>query len=205
MMQPLTRISSRAVHLPEPNIDTDALFPARYLLLMERKGLGEYLFRDRRFRADGTPIPGFPLDAADAQGAQIIIGGPSFGCGSSREQAVWALYEYGIRCVLAPDFGDIFANNCAKNGLLASRMPASMIEALGAQAQAGAIFDIDLDAREIRAGDITTPLNVSDNVRSALLNGWDDTDIILTEDGARIAAFELEHKKQQPWLFEQTN
>jgi 3-isopropylmalate/(R)-2-methylmalate dehydratase small subunit len=204
-MEPLTRIRSRAVHLPESNIDTDALFPARYLLLMERKGLGEYLFRDRRFRADGTPIAGFPLDATDVQGAQIIIGGPGFGCGSSREQAVWALYDYGIRCVLAPDFGDIFANNCAKNGLLASRLPASMIEVLGAQAQAGATFDIDLEARQIRAGTITTALNVSDNVRAALLNGWDDTDIILAEDGARIATFELEHKKQQPWLFEQTN
>jgi len=203
-MQPLTRISSRAVYLPEPNIDTDALFPARYLLLMERKGLGEYLFRDRRFRADGTPIPGFPLDAPDVQGAQIIIGGPGFGCGSSREQAVWALYEYGIRCVLAPDFGDIFANNCAKNGLLASRMPASMIEALGSQAQAGATFDIDLETRQIRAGTIATPLNVADNVRAALLNGWDDTDIILAEDGERIAAFERTHKRQQPWLFEET-
>jgi 3-isopropylmalate/(R)-2-methylmalate dehydratase small subunit len=204
-MQPLTRIRSRAIYLPEPNIDTDALFPARYLLLMERKGLGEYLFRDRRFRADGSPIPGFALDAPDVRGAQIIIGGPGFGCGSSREQAVWALYEYGIRCVLAPDFGDIFANNCAKNGLLASRLPMSVIETLGAQAQAGATFDIDIEARQIRAGEFATSLNVSDNIRAALLNGWDDTDIILAEDGARIAAFERAHKQRQPWLFEQTN
>jgi len=202
MMQPLIRISSRAVYLPEPNIDTDALFPARYLLLMERKGLGDYLFRDRRFRADGAPIAGFPLDAPDKQGAQVIIGGSGFGCGSSREQAVWALYEYGIRCILAPDFGDIFANNCAKNGLLVSRLPASTIEALGAEAQAGASFDIDLETRKIRAGTFETSLNVADNVRAALLNGWDDTDIILAEDGERIAAFERLHKQRQPWLFE---
>lgn len=194
-------ISSSAVYLAEQNIDTDAIFPARYLLLMERKGLGEFLFRDRRFHQDGKPIPGFPLDDPLKQGAQIIIAGPGFGCGSSREQAVWALYEYGIRCVLAPDFGEIFTANCAKNGLLAAPLPIATIEALGALAEQGHRFHIDLEHRSIRAGAFSASIDVPEGVREALLNGWEDTDIILTQDGAHIHEFEEKHRRVQPWLF----
>lgn len=194
-------LASKAVYLAEQNIDTDAIFPARYLLLMERKGLGEFLFRDRRFRCDETKIAGFPLDDPLKQGAQIIIAGSGFGCGSSREQAVWSLYEFGIRCVIAPDFGEIFAINCAKNGLLAVPLPPETVEILGGLAEQGHVFDVNLEAGHICAGAFKAPIDVSQNIREALLNGWDDTDIILAQDGSYIQEFEEKHRRAQPWLF----
>ncbi len=201
-MTPFVAIESHAAFMPERNIDTDAIYPARYLLLMERDGLGRYLFHDRRFTAQGQPAPGFILDQPPFSQAKILIAGAGFGCGSSREQAVWALTDFGIRCVIAPDFGEIFAGNALKNGLLTLALPEEIVMRLGAAAEQGALFSVDLETRLLSvAGDKVASIDLPDGQRTALLNGWDETDVILREKGDAIAAFEALHREQQPWLF----
>ncbi|MDQ0316887.1 3-isopropylmalate dehydratase small subunit [Amorphus orientalis] len=202
-MTPLTRITSRAAFLPEENVDTDIIFPARFLLLMDRDGLGRYAFHDRRFDRDGNAIPGFVLDDPEFADAKILIAGDGFGCGSSREQAVWALAGHGIRCVIAPSFGEIFAGNCAKNGVLTITLPQAQIETLGALAQEKKSFEIDLERRTFHVeGDKVADLDLPETERQMLVNGWDETDLLLRDEGAAIDAFERAHRDAQPWLFE---
>lgn len=203
MSEPLIQLSSRAVHFPETNIDTDIIFPARFLLRTDREGLGECAFRDRRFNEDGTERPDFPLNRDGWRDAKVIVGGPGFGCGSSREHAVWALTDFGIRLVIAPDFGDIFAGNALKNGLMVLRLPAAQCNELGAKAEAGAIFDLDVRAQMLSVdGAPVCDLQLSDDVQQAFLNGWDETDVILNRDLPAIRDFEARHRDSQPWLFE---
>jgi 3-isopropylmalate/(R)-2-methylmalate dehydratase small subunit len=118
-MKPVTTLRSRTVVLPFENIDTDRIIPARFLTTTERAGLGRALFHDWRYRADGTPDPDFALNRAEAKGAEILVAGRNFGCGSSREHAPWALADYGIRAVLSSEIADIFRSNALKNGVLA--------------------------------------------------------------------------------------
>lgn len=201
-MNPLIHIRSRAAHFPETNIDTDIIFPARYLLRTEREGLGECAFRDRRFTEDGTEIADFPMNRDGWRDAQVIVGGPGFGCGSSREHAVWALVDYGIRVVIAPDFGDIFAGNALKNGLLVRKLPKDVCDMLGEKAEAGAIFEVDIAAQTLTVdGKKICDLGLTHDVQQAFLNGWDETDTILNRDGDFIDAFEARHRQAQPWLF----
>ena len=205
-MTPFTTIDSVAAFMAEQNIDTDAIYPARYLLLMDKAGLGRYLFHDRRFHPDGKPKPGFVLDKAPFAGSKILIAGSGFGCGSSREQAVWALTDFGIRCVIAPSFGEIFAGNSLQNGLLPIVLPAETVSQLGAAAEKGAMFRVDLEARTLSMdGKIIAPINLPEGQRAALMHGWDATDILLREEGESIAAFETQHRQAQPWLFQETS
>jgi 3-isopropylmalate/(R)-2-methylmalate dehydratase small subunit len=204
-MKPFTTIESVAAYLPATNIDTDIIFPARYLLLLDREGLGQYLFRDRRFTTDGTPISDFVLNRPPFDEAKVLIAGSGFGCGSSREQAVWALTGQGIHCVIAPSFGEIFASNALKNGLLPLVLSEELTAELGARAEAAAIFTIDLENRVLKVdGEIVAPIDLPEGQRQALINGWDETDILLKEEGERIAAFERDHRAAQPWLFLET-
>jgi len=196
-------IRSVAAYLPEDNVDTDVIFPARFLLLMDRDGLGRYLFHDRRFDADGTRRTDFALDAPGLDRARILIAGDGFGCGSSREQAVWALVGASFGCVIAPGFGEIFAANCVKNGLLTITLPREQVSALGARATAGATFEVDLEQRMLRVDrDVVASIDIAEADRKMLLNGWDETDVILREDGAAIETFETRHQAAQPWLFQ---
>ncbi len=205
-MTPFTTLESVAAFLPEQNVDTDAIYPARYLLLMERDGLGPYLFRDRRYLGDNKRNDGFVLDREPFTQAQVLIAGSGFGCGSSREQAVWALTGFGIRCVIAPSFGEIFAGNAVKNGLLTITLPEDIVMQLGAAAERRAVFRIDLETREVHVdGERVASIDIGDNRRAALLNGWDETDIVLREDGEAIAAFEAQHRIAQPWLFQEAD
>jgi len=202
MITPLVTLSSRAAHFPDASIDTDIIYPARFLLRLEREGLGDCAFRDRRFDADGAERPEFPLHRDGWRGAQVIVAGPGFGCGSSREHAVWALVDYGIRLVIAPDFGDIFAGNALKNGLLVLRLPGEVCARLGAAAEAGAVFDLDMRAQTLVVdGQQVCGLGLSPDVQQAFLNGWDETDIILNRDREAIRAFEAAHRQRQPWVF----
>eukprot|EP01037_Dinobryon_pediforme_P021885 gene21885-22872_t len=137
-------ITGRLTDVRKLNIDTDAIYPARFLLLMDREGLGDYLFHDWRFDRNGKAKGAFVLDTEPFSKAQILIAGPGFGCGSSREQAVWALTGFGIRCVIAPSFGEIFAGNATKNGLLTITLPVETVQHLSVAAQRGARFRIDL-------------------------------------------------------------
>jgi 3-isopropylmalate/(R)-2-methylmalate dehydratase small subunit len=201
-MTPFETIRSVAAHLPVANIDTDVIYPARYLLQMERDGLGQYLFRDWRYRADGTPDPDFVLNRHPFASAEVLIAGEGFGCGSSREQAVWALTGHGIRCVLAPSFGEIFYANAFKNGLLPLVLPGELTEELGRLAEEGATFVVDLEKTTVSVdGETMAHIDLPERQRLTLLNGWDETDLILREDGEAIAAFEAEHRLSQPWLF----
>ncbi|MGX1306430.1 3-isopropylmalate/(R)-2-methylmalate dehydratase small subunit [Amorphus suaedae] len=202
-MTGFTTLRSRAAHLPEDNVDTDVIFPARFLLLMDRDGLGPYLFHDRRFDARGDRRPGFVLDDPTFAEARILIAGDGFGCGSSREQAVWALVGHGIGCVIAPSFGEIFAANCVKNGLLTITLPREQVAALGARAAAGETFEVDLDQRTLRVdGEKVAGIDIAEADRTMLLNGWDETDVIVREDGDAIETFEARHRVAQPWLFQ---
>ena len=202
-MKPFVQCRSRAAYLPDMNIDTDAIFPARYLLLLDREGMGDYLFHDRKYRPDGSPNGAFVLNDPDFADAEILIAGDGFGCGSSREQAVWALDGHGIRCVIAPGFGDIFRGNCLKNGILTIRLPAGIVETLGDRATQRAVLTVDLPTRTVSVDGSDYQFDIELDDAEALLNGWDETQRILETDGDRIAAFERQHEQTQPWLFKE--
>lgn len=200
-MERFTSLTSLAAPLLEDDVDTDVIFPARYLLLMEKRGLGEYLFHDRR-RKEGAVTGEFVLDQPAHRGAQILIAGSNFGCGSSREQAAWALVGAGIRCVIAESFGEIFYANCLKNGLLPIALPADQVARLGAMARQGEVFAADLRTQTIRAGDgPPTSFDIAAERRDALLNGRDEIDEILAARPV-LEAFEAQHRQRQPWLFD---
>lgn len=197
-MEPFARVHGLAVPFLEDDIDTDVIFPARFLLRMEKAGLGGYLFHDRR--ADPSDAT-FVLDRPAYAGARILIAGMNFGCGSSREQAVWTLVGAGFRCVIAPSFGDIFYANCFKNGLLPVVLPQKVIVDLAALAEQGQRFTINLVAQTVRvAGRPADPFEIAPQRREALLSGRDDIAEILLDE-PRIAAFEARSRRAQPWLF----
>lgn len=204
MIEPLIRIRSHAAALRDANIDTDIIFPARFLLRIDREGMEDCLFRDRRFDSEGRENPEFPLNREPFRAAQVLVVGPGFGCGSSREQAVWALVDYGIRAVIGTDFGDIFAGNAAKNGLLLVRLGTEQRDALSARAEEGAIFEIDVPDRRLAvAGEDICRLDIGDDQAQALTNGWDEMDMILNREMDHVARFEDQHRRRQPWLFQE--
>jgi 3-isopropylmalate/(R)-2-methylmalate dehydratase small subunit len=202
-MQPLTRVTGIAAALPEDDVDTDAIYPARFLLLMNKTGLGRYAFYDRRFAPDGTEIPGFVLNTQPWRNAAILVAGRNFGCGSSREQAVWTLHDFGVRVVIAASFGEIFFANCLQNGVLAIQLPAASLQTVTRAAAAAVAFEVDLPTQRIRTA-TAEPIGfeVDPGSRDALLNGWDATDMILNRDGGAIASFEMQHRRTHPWLFD---
>lgn len=162
----------------------------------ERAGLGECAFRDRRFDDDAQEIPSFPMHADGLRDAKIISAGEGLGCGSSREHAVWALVDFGIRLILAPCFGDIFYGNAPKSGLLLLRLDASLCLALAEKAAQGAVFTLDVAAHPLDVdGELVFNLGLSDDMRQAFLNGWEETDIILNRDKDDIAAFERRQRR----------
>jgi 3-isopropylmalate/(R)-2-methylmalate dehydratase small subunit len=201
-MEPLTRVEGYAAALPEDDLDTDVIYPARFLLLMNKTGLGRYAFHDRRFTAQGAEDPVFVLNRAPWREATILVAGRNFGCGSSREQAVWTLRDFGIRCVIAAGFGEIFFANCQHNGVLAIRLPAADLQTVTRAAAANKTFTVDLRSQVIHmeASD-TVKFDVEPARRDALLNGWDATESILEREGGAIAAFEARHRRTHPWMF----
>jgi len=197
-MKPLVRVTSPILPLMEDRIDTDIIFPARFLLLMQREGLRDCLFRDRRFTATGESIPGSVFDDTRRTGAQILLAGEDFGTGSSREQAVWALADYGIQCVIAVSFGEIFAANAVRNGMLALPLPRADIERIAAVESA----TVDIEAQEIICSGFTIPVRIPSATRQRLLSGLDEIDTILSNDREGIKAFEADQRRLQPWLYE---
>ncbi|NIJ09472.1 3-isopropylmalate/(R)-2-methylmalate dehydratase small subunit [Sphingomonas vulcanisoli] len=203
-MTPFTPLTGIAAPLMEENVDTDIIFPARFLLITAREGLGRYAFHDRRFSADGSEQPDFILNQAPFRDARILIADANFGSGSSREQAVWALLGFGIRCVIAPSFGEIFEANCYRNGVLPITLPRDAIASLAQLARAGwGNFTVDLDAQQIVVDrGPTIAFTILPERRLALLNGWDETATILNTREADIATFEARQRSDQPWLWE---
>lgn len=198
-------IEGPAVGLPQDNIDTDQLIPARFMSVPRKDGYGPYLLHDLRFDSAGAPREGMPLNAYPE--AQILVTRRNFGSGSSREAAVYALADFGIRAVLAPSFGDIFASNAVNNGLLPARLPQDRIEALlGLLAEAPQVMRVDLQDCVIRVGNEVIPFDLDPVWRLKLLNGWDDIDMTASR-GPAIAAFRATRAQSAPYalLEEQLN
>lgn len=201
MGTPFKALTGVAAPLMEDDIDTDIIFPARFLLRMEKEGLDQYLFHDRRFDADGKVVADFILNRTPFDTATILIAGDNFGSGSSREHAVWSLAVYGIRCVIAGSFGEIFAANCIRNGILPAKVAHDRLQALAELAEQGP-FTVDLQDTVIGLPNGTTvPFEIDASKREALLNGWDDIDQILAQDSNAIRAYEKDRSASQPWLF----
>ncbi len=199
-MDRFTRVTSVAAPLPEADVDTDIIFPARFLLLPDKSGLGKHLFHERRHRPDGTRTD-FVLNQPPHDGAKILVADANFGSGSSREQAVWALADFGIRCVIAPSFGEIFYNNCFKNGVLPIIVAGARHGQVMAAARSGGELTIDLEGGTIRLPNGPDfPFEIDPYRRRALLLGLDEIGSILADDGADIAAFEVRQRAAAPWL-----
>lgn len=202
-LKPFTDVAGVAIPMRQDNIDTDIIFPARFLLITAKQGLGEYAFYDRRFLAEGQRDADFVLNQPRYAAAPIIVAGANFGCGSSREQAVWALVGLGIRAVIAPSFGEIFAANAMRNGVLPIVLPRMQVGGLMEAALAGQGFAVDLPAQLVTVGTEAVHFHIDPDAKAALLNGWDETDQILSQYAADIAAFEIRQRGLTPWLYRQ--
>jgi 3-isopropylmalate dehydratase small subunit len=201
-MTGFTTVTGPAAAMPEENIDTDIIFPARFLLLTAREGLGKHAFHDRRYHADGTEVAGYVLNTDPFRSPPVIVAGANFGSGSSREQAVWALHGLGVRAVIAPALGEIFHNNCLRNGVIPIILPPETVAQLLGHAAAGTAFTVDLEAQTVTvAGQPPIPFAIPPERRLALLNGWDETDLVLARYADDITAFENTQRQTQPWLY----
>ena len=176
----LTRLQSRTVCLPERNIDTDRIIPARFLTTTTREGLGRHAFNDWRWREDGSPDPDFPLNRPEAQGAQILVAGRNFGCGSSREHAPWALRDAGLRAVISAEIADIFRSNALKNGLLPIVLDEAVVDEL--LAHPGLELDIDVAAATVTLPDGRAfAFPIDGFARTCLLEGVDQLGYLLRQ------------------------
>lgn len=200
-MDKFEKLTAIACPVPLAAIDTDQLIPARFMSRPRSAGYGEFLLYDRRVDAEGAPL-GFVLDQPAYKGAKILVTGADFGVGSSREAAVYALWDYGIRCVIATSFADIFAANAVQNGFLTAQVAPEVVEALIAALQAapGAMVTVDLEAQQLACGEISAGFLVDPVRRLQLLNGWDDLDLTKQHDEA-IIAFRAQHQMLRPWAF----
>ena len=191
MPPPFTTLTARAVHLPMNDVDTDQIIPARFLTGTVRTGLGRHLFADLRFDANGTPREGFALNSPEADGAQILLGGRNFGCGSSREHAAWALRDFGFRAVIASSFADIFRGNALKNGLLPVQLDVERLAEIvrAVEDTPATEITISLERQEIRWNDRSASFAVEPFARECLLHGVDELGYILRSLSA-IEAFE---------------
>jgi len=206
-MQPFEPITAVALPLLRDNIDTDAIIPSREITAVSKSGLSSGLFAGWRYIGGdrGRPDPAFELNAPAYRGAQILLAGDNFGCGSSREQAVWALAEYGLRVLVAPSFNPIFFRNCVRNGVLAAMLPAAKIAEIAdwvrADPQANRLT-VHLGERAIRAsGEREWTFAIADDARDVLLRGADPIDETLKLE-ERIAEFRAADRLRRPWVYE---
>ena len=198
-MQPFTSHTGLAAAMLQANLNTDLIIPKQFLKTIHRRGLGQHLFHDLRYREDGSEDPAFPLNREPGRRASILLAGPNFGCGSSREHAPWALLDFGFRVVLAPSFADIFANNAVRNGILPGLLPESALAELAAHAARGLELEVDLRGERVRAGGQTWKLDSDPWARATLLEGLDE--IARTLRGMdRVEAFERDRRASAPWL-----
>lgn len=187
--------------IPETNIDTDQIVPARFLFRSRADGYGDALFCDKRFDRDGSPNSDFSMNHPAYEGASVIVALSNFGCGSSREQAVWALQDGGIEVVIAPSFGDIFYNNAFQNGLLPIRLGSSDVEALIEKASnmPGTRIDVDLTSQTVNCAGLSIDFEIDSHRKSTMLLGLSEIDATL-RDMHRIEDFEARHFATSTWL-----
>ncbi|MCA3325576.1 MAG: 3-isopropylmalate dehydratase small subunit [Roseomonas sp.] len=202
-MQAFTKLTGIAAPLPKANVDTDQIIPARFLKSISRLGFGKNLFANFRYKEDGSENPEFVLNQEPYRKAEVLIAFENFGCGSSREHAPWALLDFGIRCVIAPDFADIFHNNCFKNGVLPVRLPREICEKLMEDAKMGgnARISVDLERQVVvRPNGEEIPFQIDPLRRHLMLNGLDDIGQTMQHAPA-IDGFEARQRATQPWLY----
>lgn len=199
-MQPFRTLTGIPAPLPMINVDTDMIIPKQFLKTIKRTGLGKNLFDEMRHNADGSDKPGFVLNKAPYNKSSILVAGANFGCGSSREHAPWALLDFGIRCVIASSFADIFYNNCFKNGILPLILPQAEVDKLMQDAEAGLEITVDLEKQEVRRRNMEPVSFEIDAFRKrCLLEGLDDIGLTL-EHKSEIDSYEARLKAEKPWL-----
>ena len=198
-MEKFTTLTGIAAPLLHANIDTDMIIPKQFLKTIKRTGLGQFLFNDLRYTEAGEQLPDFVLNKTPFTQAKILLAGTNFGCGSSREHAPWSLLDFGIRCVIAPSFADIFYNNCFKNGMLPLTLPLAAIEQLAEQADTTEIT-VDLPNQTVRAGNLSFTFEIDPSRKKTLLEGLDDVGQTLKQDAATIDQYETRHQQSTPWL-----
>ena len=204
-MQPFQTLTATAAKLDQVNVDTDQIIPKQFLKKIERTGFGIHLFHDWRFLDDAgqKTNPDFILNQSRYQGAQILVAGDNFGCGSSREHAPWALLDYGFRSIIAPSFADIFYNNCAKNGILLVALPEASVQQLFTEIEenVGCELTVDLPNQKIQSPrGLEFSFEIDPFVKHRLLNGLDDIGWTLQYQ-SEIESFESNYQKQAPWMF----
>ena len=204
-MEPFRALRAVAAPILRANVDTDAIIPSREMKSVSKTGLAEGLFAGWRYTTIGgrDPNPDFVLNQPAYTGTKILLGGENFGCGSSREHAVWALHEYGIRVVIAPSFSPIFRGNCVRNGIVPVTLPSAQIAALAefvAVDPAARQLEVDLEAQEVRAGDSIHRFELESEAREMLLEGLDGIDLTL-KHRADIDAFVARDRVQRPWIY----
>lgn len=201
-MEPFTKLTAKAAPLDMINVDTDIIIPKQFLKTVKRTGLGVSAFYNIRYDDEGNPNPDFSLNKPEHQGAQILITGENFGCGSSREHAPWAILDMGFRCVIAPSFADIFFNNSFKNGILPIVLPQEKVDQLMDEAKNNpdAQITVDLENQTISRGNtINFDFDVDPFRKDCLLNGLDDIGLTLQKE-ADINAFEKKREQTQSWI-----
>jgi len=201
-MDKFTTLTGVAAPMPLINVDTDMIIPKQFLKTIKRSGLGVNLFDEMRYDDDGNEIADFVLNKPQYRNTEILVAGDNFGCGSSREHAPWAIKDFGIRCIVAPGFADIFFNNCFKNGILPIVLPQETVDLLMADAEKGenARMTVDLEAQEITTSDgQVISFDVEPFRKRCLLEGLDDIGLTL-EKAAAIDSFESKAAQERPWV-----
>ncbi len=200
-MQPFTTLSATAAPLAIANVDTDMIIPKQFLKTIKRTGLAEGLFYELRYDVNGHKNADFILHRPAYENAQVLVAGENFGCGSSREHAPWALLDFGIRCIIAPSFADIFYNNCFKNGILPLPLPKQTVaELMEVAGQPDNQMTVDLDHQVIRAANKEYAFDIDPFRKHCLMNGLDDIAMTL-EKAPYIAQYEAKRQAETPWLF----
>jgi 3-isopropylmalate/(R)-2-methylmalate dehydratase small subunit len=199
-MQPFTTVSGPAAPLMLANIDTDVIIRIDRMTGGDRRALGRYAFEALRYLPDGAENPDFVFNRDPFRAAPILLAGPNFGCGSSRETAVWALQGLGVRCVIADGFGDIFFSNCFQNGVLPIRLPETTVADLARRAQRGAVMEIDLEAQTISFENERLAFDIDRQRKAGLLAGLDDLGLTIAAMDD-IRAWQARDRTQRPWVW----
>ena len=206
-MEKFKTIKSNAIPLPMVNVDTDMIIPKQFLKTIKRTGLGKNLFYELRYDENDKEIESFVLNQDEYKDSQILITGKNFGCGSSREHAPWSIADYGIKCIIASSYADIFYNNCFKNGILPIKLKDEEIEVLLSAAENSLNFTIDLEDQKISYIENNTqkeiPFELDEAKKNCLLEGLDDIGMTLNKV-SHISSFEEKQKSSNPWLYSQT-
>ena len=203
-MEKFNKLTGNAIPLRITNVDTDMIIPKQFLKTIKRTGLGEYLFFELKFDQDGNKIDSFVLNQDQYNGASILIAGKNFGCGSSREHAPWSIVDYGIKCIIAPSYADIFYNNCFKNGILPIILDEETVAKLQDTAENTLNFNIDLEKQNITYLENNEQKEITFEIdpvkKKCLIEGLDDIGLTLNKSSS-ISDFENNQAKETPWLY----